>query len=198
MNYIIVGLGNPGEEYIGTRHNTGRIAVEALADKIDSDEWKEDKKLKSESVKIKVGKNTAILIKPNTFMNKSGEAVKSLIKSKKAAENLVVIHDDLDLPFGKIKISFNKSAGGHRGVQSIIKTVKTEGFIRMRIGISPVTPSGKMKKPSGDKDVTALILGKFKPAELDGLKKIMKNAVMGLESIISEGREVATMKINSL
>jgi len=198
MNYIIVGLGNPGEEYIGTRHNTGRIAVEALADKIDSDEWKEDKKLKSETVKIKVGKNTATLIKPNTFMNKSGEAVKSLVKSKKSAETLVVIHDDLDLPFGKIKISFNKSAGGHRGVQSVIRAVKTEAFIRMRIGISPVTSSGKIRKPSGEKDVTALILGKFKPSELDGLKKIMKNAVMGLESIISEGKEVATMKINSL
>ena len=198
MQYIIVGLGNPGEEYIGTRHNTGRIAVEAFADKIDSDEWKEDKKLKSEIVKVKIGKNTATLIKPNTFMNKSGEAVKSLVKSKKASETLVVIHDDLDLPFGKIKISFNKSAGGHRGVQSIIRAVKTEAFIRMRIGISPVTASGKIRKPSGEKDVTALILGKFKPSELDGLKKIMKNAVMGLESIISEGKEVATMKINSL
>ena len=198
MNYIIVGLGNPGEEYVGTRHNTGRMAVEAFAEKVGVDEWKEDKKLKSETSKAKVGKNTALFIKPNTFMNKSGDSVKSLVKSKKAAETLVVIHDDLDLPFGKIKISFNKSAGGHRGVQSVIKAVKTEGFIRMRIGISPVTPTGKMRKPSGDKDVTALILGKFKPSENDTLKKIMKNAVIGLESIVTEGKEVATMKINSL
>jgi peptidyl-tRNA hydrolase, PTH1 family len=198
MNYIIVGLGNPGEEYVGTRHNTGRIAVETFAEKIDVDEWKEDKKIKSEVAKTKVGKNTVILVKPNTFMNKSGDAVKSLVKNKKQAETLVVIHDDLDLPFGKIKISFNKSAGGHKGVGSIMRAIKTEAFIRMRIGISPVTPSGKMKKPSGEKDVTDLILGKFKPAELDTLKKIMKNAAMGLESIVTEGRDVATMKINSL
>jgi len=198
MNYVIVGLGNPGQEYENTRHNTGRIAVDLLAKKNNVDEWKEDKKIKSEVAKIKIGKNTAFLVKPNTFMNKSGDAAKSLVKSKKAAETLVVIHDDLDIPFGKIKISFNKSAGGHRGVQSIIKAVKTEGFVRMRIGISPVTPSGKMKKPQGEKAVEDLILGKFKPSEQDLLKKIMKKAVEGLESIIVDGKDVATMKINSL
>ena len=200
MNYIIVGLGNPGQEYENTRHNTGRIAVESLAKKIglSSEEWYEDKKLKSEVAKTKIGKNFVLLIKPNTFMNKSGDAVRPLIKSKKAAETLVVAHDDLDIPFGKIKISFNKSAGGHKGVESIIKAVKTEGFIRMRIGISPTTASGKMKKPSGEDAVTSSILGKFKPSEMEVLKKIMKNAAMGLESIVTEGREVATMKINSL
>src|ERR1035437_5418036 len=200
MNYIIVGLGNPGQEYENTRHNTGRMAVDALARQIelDSQEWNEDKKLKSEVAKTKLGKNTLLLIKPNTFMNKSGDAVRSQVKNKKAAETLVVVHDDLDIPFGKIKISFNKSSGGHRGVESIIKAVKTEGFIRMRIGISPVTASGKMKKPSGEKDVTNLILGKFKPSELDVLKKIMKKAAEGLEFIVVDGRDIATMKINSL
>lgn len=199
MNYIIVGLGNPGEEYTNTRHNTGRIAVDALAKKIgiDADEWKEDKKIKSEIAKTKVGKNTLMLIKPNTFMNKSGDSVRGFIKNKKQAETLVVVHDDLDLPFGKIKISFNKSAGGHRGVQSIIKAVKTEGFIRMRIGISPTTASGKMKKPIGEKAVEDLILGKFKPAEVDALKKIMKRAAEGLEALVLEGRDVATMMVNS-
>jgi len=201
MNYIIVGLGNPGQEYENTRHNTGRIAIDSFAKKISASggdlEWKDDKKLKSETAKTKVGKNSVLLVKPNTFMNKSGDAVKSLIKSKKAAETLVVIHDDLDIPFEKIKISFNKSAGGHRGVESIIKAVKTTGFIRVRIGICPVTASGKPKKPSGEKDVTDLILGKFKPAEQDTLKKVMKLAAEGLEMIIIEGKEVATGKINS-
>ncbi len=199
MNYIIVGLGNPGEEYENTRHNTGRMAVEALAKKIGvEEEWEEDKKIKSDVLKSKFGKNTVLLVKPNTFMNKSGDAVKSLVKSKKAAETLVVVHDDLDLPFVKIKISFNKSAGGHRGVQSVIKAVKTEAFIRMRIGIAPVTPSGKMKKPQGEQAVIDLILGKFKPVEQDAWKKIMKKAADGLESIVVDGRDVATGKINSL
>lgn len=200
MNYIIVGLGNPGQEYENTRHNTGRIALDVLAKKkgLDFDEWKEDKKLKSEVTKLKIGKDSVFLIKPNTFMNKSGDAVRSLIKNKKQAEALVVVHDDLDIPFGKIKISFNKSAGGHRGVVSIIKAIKTEGFIRMRIGISPVTAGGKMKKPFGEEAVEALILGKFKPAEQDAFKKIMKRAAEGLESIVVDGRDVATMKVNSL
>ena len=119
------------------------------------------------------------------------------MKSKKAAETLVVVHDDLDIPFGKMKISFNKSAGGHRGVQSIMKAVKTEAFIRMRIGISPTTASGKMKKPQGEKEVEMLILGKFKPAEQDGLKKIMKRAAEGLELIVTDGKDIATGKVNS-
>ena len=198
MNYIIVGLGNPGEEYENTRHNTGRMIVDAFAKKIGEEEWKEDKKIKSEVVKTKLGKNSVLLIKSNTFMNKSGDAVRSLVKSKKAAETLVVVHDDLDLPFGKIKISFNKSAGGHKGVGSVMKAVKTEAFIRMRVGISPVTASGKMKKPFGEKDVTALILGKIKPSDFDAFKKIAKRGAEGLESIVTEGRDVATMKVNSL
>jgi PTH1 family peptidyl-tRNA hydrolase len=199
MNYIILGLGNPGEEYENTRHNTGRMILDAFAKKIDaSDDWKDDKKIKSEIAKTKVGKNSVLLIKPNTFMNKSGDAVKTLVKNKKQAETLVVVQDDLDLPLGKIKISFNKSAGGHKGVQSIIKAVKTEGFIRMRVGICPVTPSGKLKKPQNEEGIIDLILGKIKNSDQDNWKKIIKKAVGGLESIIIDGRDIATMKINSL
>jgi PTH1 family peptidyl-tRNA hydrolase len=198
MNYIIVGLGNPGEEYENTRHNTGRIAVDIFGKKIGVDEWKEDKKIKAETAKAKLGKNTVLLVKPNTFMNNSGKAVGPLVKNKKTAETLVVVHDDLDLPFGKIKISFNKSSGGHKGVQSVMNAVKTEAFIRMRIGIAPVTPSGKMKKPSSEKDVIALILNKMKPGDLDAWKKLMKKAADGIESIVVDGRDVATGKINSL
>jgi len=198
MNYTIVGLGNPGTEYEGTRHNTGRIAVDTFAKKVGVKEWKDDKKVNAEIAKIKVGKNTALLMKPNTFMNKSGNAVGKFIKSKKAAETLVVIHDDMDIPFGKIKLSFNKSSGGHRGVESIMRAVKTEGFIRMRIGISPANAKGIVKKPQGEKAVGDFILGKFKPSEQDDLKKIMKNAAMGLEAVVLEGREIATMKVNSL
>jgi PTH1 family peptidyl-tRNA hydrolase len=198
MQYIIVGLGNPGQEYEFTRHNTGRIIVDAFAKKLGvDDEWKEDKKIKSEILKTKIGKNTVILIKPNTFMNKSGDAVRTIVTSKKAAETLVVIHDELDMPFGNMKMSFNKSAGGHRGVQSIVKAVKTEGFIRLRVGISGATAKGTVKKPQGEDAVEKLILGKFKPAELDALKKMSKRAVEGLEILLDEGREIATGKINS-
>lgn len=198
MNYTIVGLGNPGQEYEWTRHNTGAMVVDAFAKLVGVEEWKEDKKLNSLIAKAKVGKNTALLVKPNTFMNKSGNAVAPIIKSKKSAETLVVIHDDLDIPFGKIKMSFNKSAGGHRGVASIVKAIKTEGFIRLRVGISPATGSGKIKKPQGETAVVDLILGKFKPAEQITFKKLAKKSAEGLEILLKSGREVATGFINSL
>ncbi|MBU6370845.1 MAG: aminoacyl-tRNA hydrolase [Patescibacteria group bacterium] len=197
MNYTIVGLGNPGEEYVGTRHNTGRMVVDALAKKIGADDWKDDKKIKAKVLKTKVGKNTVVLIQPNTMMNKSGDAVKPFVKSKKAAETLVVVHDDLDLPFGTMKMSFNKSAGGHRGVMSVIKAVKTEAFIRLRVGISPASASGKIKKPQGEQAVIDLILKKFKPAEEIELKKILKRAAEGLELLVVEGRDIATGFVNS-
>jgi PTH1 family peptidyl-tRNA hydrolase len=204
MNYIIVGLGNPGQEYEGTRHNTGRIAVDTFAKKVDINEWTEDKKIKSETAKGKVGKNTVLLIKPNTFMNKSGDALKSKVQSlkskeqiRKFAETLVVVHDDLDIPLGKMKMSFNKSSGGHRGVESIIKAIKTEAFIRLRIGISSSTASGKIKKTRGKEEVEKAILGKFKPNEQDMLKKIMKKASEGLEVLVLEGKDIATGMVNS-
>lgn len=197
MNYIIVGLGNPGTEYEQTRHNTGRMAVDALAKRLGESEWSEDKKLKAAILKTKIGKNTVTLIKPNTFMNKSGDAIRGLVKSKKAAETLVVVHDELDMPFGNMKISFNKSAGGHRGVLSIRKVVGTDGFIRLRIGISGSTASGKLKKPMGEEAVEKLILGKFTSAQMDELKKILKRAAEGLELIVTDGKEIATGKVNS-
>ncbi|MEK7150030.1 MAG: aminoacyl-tRNA hydrolase [Patescibacteria group bacterium] len=195
MKYI-TALGNPGEEYKNTRHNVGRIALEEFAKKNGFSDWIPDKKLKALSSQGKIGKEKTHLIEPETFMNKSGLAVKPIITSKKKAEALIVIHDDLDLPIGKFKISFNKSSGGHRGVESIIKAIKTEAFTRVRIGISPATPSGKLKKPKGEKDVGDFILGEFKKSEMETLKKISKKVADALEMIISEGREKAMGEFN--
>lgn len=197
-NYTVVGLGNPGDEYVETRHNMGRMVLDAFVKKNDCVDWKEDKKLKSLVSNGKVGKNKAVLIKPETFMNKSGEAVKSLIKSKKAAATLVVIHDDLDLPLGKIKISFNKSSGGHRGVESVIKAVKTEEFIRLRMGISGETAGGKIKKPQGEEKVIDAILGEFKESEKLELKKTIKKAVVALEMTIEMGWSKAASLLGTL
>ncbi|MFA6552037.1 MAG: aminoacyl-tRNA hydrolase [Candidatus Paceibacterota bacterium] len=202
MSYIIVGLGNPGEEYLNTRHNTGRMALEAFRKKMDFSDWQEDKKLKAEVSEGKTAKEKTTLICPDTFMNKSGEAVKKIkdLKLKiigkgkdKRSElaNLVVIHDDLDIPFGKFKISFNKSSGGHKGVESIMKAVKTEGFIRIRVGISPVNAKGVVKKPLGEEAVGDFILGKFKPVELEAFNKMGKVIAEAIEMIVSEGRERA-------
>ncbi len=212
INYIIVGLGNPGEEYEGTRHNVGRMVLDAFVKKNDFKSWTEDKRLKALTVEGKIGKNKALLLKPETFMNKSGEALLGLLKDKKikleskkvnniklkTLGNLIVINDDLDLPLGKIKVSFNKSSGGHRGVESINKAVKTEAFIRLRLGISGETASGKIKKPQGEEKVIDTILGKFKPGEIDELKKTIKKSVQALELVIEYGWEKGASMLGSL
>ena len=198
MNYTIVGLGNPGEEYVETRHNLGRMALDAFVKKNGWADFAMNKKLNALETDGKIGKNKALLLKPETFMNKSGESVKPLIKNKKAAETLVVIHDDLDLPLGKIKISFNKSSGGHRGVESVIKAVKTEGFIRLRMGISGETAGGKIKKPQGEEKVIDAILGEFKESEKLELKKTVKKAVAALELIIEYGWEKGASLLGTL
>ncbi|MEX2010593.1 MAG: aminoacyl-tRNA hydrolase [Parcubacteria group bacterium] len=171
MSYSVVGLGNPGEQYTRTRHNTGRLCVQYAEEKLD--------------IKAK-------FLTPDTFMNKSGSFVAKFIKSKKAAENLVVIYDDLDLPLGAMKISYNRSSGGHRGVESIIRALKTEAFVRIRIGIAPTTPSGKLKKPKGEAAVEKHILGEFKPAELVVLKKVFKRAADAL-AYIADGELTRAM-----
>lgn len=195
MSYIFVGLGNPGKEYENTRHNTGRILVEWFGKSLDA-EWKNDKKLNAEVSKVKVGKTSVTLVLPDTFMNKSGNSIKQLVSSSKQAEKLLVIYDDLDLPFGTNKISFNKSSGGHRGLESIIKNIKTEKFARIRVGISPTTASGKIKKPKGEEKVTKVIMGKFKDDEMKELKKLSKKINQALETFIGDGLEKAMTGFN--
>lgn len=195
MSYIFVGLGNPGEGYKQTRHNTGRMLLEWFGKSHDA-EWKLDKKLNANVTKIKLGSKPVTLVLPETFMNNSGKSVKPLVTSVKSAEKMMVIYDDLDLPFGTNKISFNKSSGGHRGLESIIKAIKTEKFARVRVGISPTTPSGKIKKPKGEDAVTKVIMGNFKDNEMKELKKLSKKLSESLETFVSEGLEKAMTGFN--
>ncbi len=171
----MVGLGNPGAEYEGSRHNAGREFLLFFEDKI--------------------GKRGKILT-PDSYMNTSGAAIKKLVPSAKAAEKLIVLHDELDLPLGSVKLSFGSGSGGHRGVESIIKALKTKNFVRIRIGISPATPSGKLKKPD-HKKIVDFVLGKFKPAELVKLKNARKKAGEALELLLTDGLAAAMTEINS-
>ncbi|MBU3968707.1 aminoacyl-tRNA hydrolase [Patescibacteria group bacterium] len=195
-DYIIVGLGNPGEEYLNTRHNTGRIVLDYFANKNNFNEFEKDKKTNGFLTKGKIGKSSVVLVKPETFMNKSGDCVSGFIKSKKDALGLVVIHDDLDLPNGSFKISFNKGSAGHKGLESVIKKIKTKEFIRLRVGISPVTLSGKIKKPIGEQKILDFIIGKFSKKEDEVMKKILKKLSEALETIILEGKDKAMNKFN--
>lgn len=196
MKWIIVGLGNPDGEYMGTRHNTGRIVLEEFRTEHDLPEWEEKKPYKALVSAGKVGKADLLLLEPETMMNNSGKSLLTLVKSKKQAEQLVVIYDDLDLPLGKWKISFNRGSGGHRGIESVMKTLKTKAFVRIRVGISPVSLFGKMKKPSGDDAVVKHILGKFTDSEMKELKKVSKEIINGLETLLSHGLEKAMGEYN--
>ncbi len=106
------------------------------------------------------------------------------------------MYDDIDLPLGTLKISFNRGSGGHRGVESVIKSVKTKAFIRLRVGVAPTTPSGKIKKPKGEQKILDFLMGDFKPKERDVLKKTSKKVVEALEMIVLEGKEKAMGKFN--
>lgn len=183
---IIAGLGNPGEDYVGTRHNAGRSAVYNFAQKNDL-EFEFDKKLNAEVAKNK--KMTLVL--PDTFMNKSGNAVKPFVKSVKKARELIVVHDDLDIALGRAKMSFNKSSGGHKGVESVMRAVKTEKFWRIRIGIAP------KKKLGSDKLVNNFIVAPFKEDEAKEMKKVVKKVIETLEIACSGGLEKAMGQINS-
>ena len=185
----VVGLGNPGEEYSGTRHNAGRIILEALAKKNDFSDWYEDKKTRGLWSTGKLGKTKVQFVEPNNFMNNSGGSVKPLMKTKKDLESLVVIYDDLDLPIGRIKISFDRGDGGHNGLKDIICVLKSREFVRIRIGVSPETPGGKLKKPKGEEAVIAFLMKDFKDAEMTELKKIAKKIGEALECFATDGKE---------
>jgi peptidyl-tRNA hydrolase, PTH1 family len=196
MSWIIVGLGNPGAEYEKTRHNAGRLAVMRFSEREGIEEWKEDRKTKLHIARGESGNDSVVLILPDTFMNKSGLAVAKYVKSPKAAKKLIVLYDDLDLPIGRMKISFDRGSGGHKGVDSIIRSVKTREFARIRIGISPETPSGKMKKPQGEWGVNDFILGGFKPNEIKELNLIFDRSVEAIKAIMERGVGVAMNQFN--
>jgi len=181
---LIVGLGNPGKKYEKTRHNIGFRVIEELEGKFLN------KKI--------------IIAKSQTFMNESGKSVKRLIencklKSKKISsspsslsrsiiENLIVVHDDIDLPLGKIRIVKNRGAAGHKGVESIIKELKTKNFIRFRIGIQP-----KTYKP---KNIEKFVLQKFNKDEEEIVREVIKKSVEAIEILLREGLEKAMNKFN--
>ncbi|OGF68786.1 hypothetical protein A3C75_01730 [Candidatus Giovannonibacteria bacterium RIFCSPHIGHO2_02_FULL_44_31] len=162
--YYIVGLGNPGPEYDSSPHNAGKLMASLFQKKYEG--------------------NKAKIILPTVFMNQSGKAVKGI-----PAKWLILLHDDIDLPLGKFKIVFNRGSGGHKGVESVIRAVGSEKFVRIRIGISP------KKKPSHTQ-LMKFLTHKFKPSESNAIKKISKKILEALEVIITEGHEKAMSLYN--
>ncbi|MDE2037954.1 MAG: aminoacyl-tRNA hydrolase [Patescibacteria group bacterium] len=204
MPYIIAGLGNPGEEYEGTRHNAGRMVLEAIRKGYAASAFEHDKKLNALTAEATIGGAKALLVAPDGFMNNSGKSLAPIVTAKKdaalkrnAANGLLVIYDDFQLPIGRMKLSYDKSSGGHNGLESVIKAVKTQAFPRLRIGTAPADAKGNAKVPHGDEKIEKFILGPFKPEELKALKKAAAKAVKVAEIWVKEGREKATNVANT-
>lgn len=197
MALVIVGLGNPGKEYEKTRHNAGRAAVELVAKTEGGGEFVLNKVAKALVLKTEVGGENATLVLPETMMNLSGKAVVPFVKSVKAAEKLLVIHDDLDLPLGTVKMVFGRGSGGHKGVESIMRAIKTKDFARIRIGISAVGKKNQAKKVHGEEKVIKMVIGKWKPAEEVVMKKVLKKVAEATHLFAIGGLEVATQFANT-
>ena len=169
---LIVGLGNPGKKYEKTRHNAGFRIVDTLAERLGAE-------FKSEKFHAKIAKHEEmILAKPQTFMNNSGEAVAALLAYFKIKpQNLLVIHDEIDLPLGKIKISVGRGSAGHNGIESIINHVG-QGFNRLRVGIEN---RETFRVPETD----AFVLQNFTAAEEEKLKKIIPEVIKQIDKFLN-------------
>lgn len=172
---IIVGLGNPGSEYERTRHNTGFMVVDRLAGKHNIEIKKEKSKALFGTGEINGEK--VIIVKPQTFMNLSGEAVRGIMDFyKESIENLLIIFDDIDLELGNIRIKERGSAGTHNGMKSVVQNLGTMDFRRVKVGIG---------KPKPNIDLVSHVLGKFSDEEYKILNESIDKAVDAVEIIIS-------------
>ena len=175
---LIVGLGNVGKKYDGTRHNIGFAAIDELTSRQDFDPWIEKKDLKSLITTSTVGDNRVILMKPTTFMNLSGEAVQAVMHFYKIPlQQIVVVHDELDIPFGQIRMRTGGSAAGNNGIKSLIQHLD-EGFGRIRIGIQAETPM----------DAADFVLAKFSKEEKAELPALLKETTAILTEYIHGGQ----------
>lgn len=192
---ITIGLGNPGKKYVKTRHNIGFMTIDNLQLTINEfSDWKLNKKSKSliatgQMSKVKGQMSRVILAKPQTFMNRSGVAVRKLIKNLKLEiKNLIIVHDDIDLPLGKIRIVQNRGAAGHKGVESIIRELKTKNFVRFRVGIK--------NQELRIKNTEKFVLQRFNKEEEKTAKETIKKTAEAIELFLKEGAEKAMNKFN--
>ena len=185
-NWLIVGLGNPGPEYAKTRHNLGFMLVDLLASQLQT-------QVKREQCRSLIGRGiidnqTVELAKPQTFINLSGEAVSGLLaKDNRSVEKLIVISDDLALSFGSIRIRPQGSHGGQNGLRSIIDWLKTQDFIRLRIGIAPEHPIG---------DASRFVLDSFAKGDAKTLEKVLEEAADAVRTIVTDGVNAVMAKFN--
>ncbi len=185
---IIAGLGNPGSEYVGTRHNIGYQVVEAIANS-SGNKWKLAKQLQCEVIQMDYVSKQIRLAKSTTYMNHSGQALSRLASYYKLRpEQLIVVHDDVGLPLGQFKLSINCGDGGHNGIADIIQHLG-KGFIRFRIGVG--------SKPEAYGDLKTWVLGRFSAEENTILQNKMNDFIAGMQLLLRQGLVSAMNVLNT-
>lgn len=173
---VIVALGNPGHEYALTRHNAGWMAMDRLVAQ-EKLMGKKSAKMQAEIFDLKLGRNKALLAKPMTFMNESGKTVRALINFYRFLEkDLIVVHDDKDIPVGEIRVQSGRGAAGHNGIKSIIETLGTKDFTRVRIGVGPV-------EKEKIEIISDFVLNKFTKEEFKILQPALDNAIAEIKRL---------------
>lgn len=186
---LIVGLGNPGPQYANTRHNCGFMVVDRLAER-----WGIPLALEKQ-FQGSYGEGFALggkrrLLKPATYMNRSGEAVRAVLDWYKLdPRSVLVVYDDVDLPLGRLRLRGSGSAGGHNGMKSVIQHLGSEAFPRLRLGVG---------RPKGNQDMVGHVLGRFEPTEQAVLERVLRAAVEAVECCLQEGLRAAMNRFNPL
>jgi peptidyl-tRNA hydrolase, PTH1 family len=194
---LIVGLGNPGGEYQNTRHNIGFMVLEKISKELTMEaiSWQNDPKHRALIAKI----GDLLLVKPQTFMNKSGDCVKSIMDFYKLEpSDIWVIHDDIDLPLGKIRIREQGASGGHNGVDSIITAVGSDKFIRFRLGIGRGKEGveSNVDRNMRHRTVISFVLSKFNVGEAGAFKHLIKHGTEAVQMALNDGIDKAMNRYN--
>lgn len=186
--WLVVGLGNPGPTYAKTRHNVGHMAVDELAARVGGG-WKSAKQAKADVVETRISGVRAVLARPRSFMNDSGGPVTGLLRFFKVEPaGLVVIHDELDIGFGTLRVKFGGGDNGHNGLRSIRRSLDTGDYFRVRFGVG---------RPPGRQDPADYVLNEFSPAERKDLPFAVDRTADAVESLLTDGLEATQSRYNS-
>jgi len=188
--YLIVGLGNPGKRYERTRHNAGFLAVDRLARRW-SLAWATEARFDARSARVDREGRRVLLVQPQTFMNRSGDAVGRYVTYYRVAlDRMLVVVDDADLELGTLRLKPRGSSGGHHGLESIESHLGTREYARLRIGIG--------RRPEGPREITDYVLGRFEPSEWRGFERVLERSADQMECWMAAGMSVAMNRYNGV
>ncbi|MCB9814800.1 aminoacyl-tRNA hydrolase [Candidatus Nomurabacteria bacterium] len=194
--FYVIGLGNPGEKYANTRHNIGWLALDYVRGQNSFSELVDSRQYSGRVAEGGVAGRPATVLYPDTFMNNSGSAVVKMVP-RDEIDNLIVVHDDIALPFGEVRLGKGRGDGGHNGIKSIIEKLGSKDFVRIRIGIAPTGLfTGKVKRPAGGGPLERFVLKRLSSKEVNKLEDTYLKVDEALSVIVKEGVEMAMNRFN--